>query len=106
MARAEQLLHADPGIRPAAFCEAVDCHDTVQFIRDFKAQYGMSQAKNKQVKAAGTPPDETSRCFLHLNIRMFWWMPAKGPFQRLGNLLKKWQKSPKSFDEKFSVPKH
>jgi AraC-like DNA-binding protein/mannose-6-phosphate isomerase-like protein (cupin superfamily) len=51
MARAEQLLHADPGVKLAAVCEAVGYHDTVQFIRDFKAQYGMTPAKYKREKA-------------------------------------------------------
>ena len=49
MAGAGQLLHADPGVKLTAFCAAVGCHDTVQFIRDFKAQYGMTPAKCKRV---------------------------------------------------------
>lgn len=68
MAGAEQLLCSDSGLKPARVCEAVGCHDTVQFIRGFKAQYGMTTAKCKwekaQEKTAGTlPTDEASRCF-------------------------------------------
>ncbi len=51
LARAEQLLCSEPGIRLAAVCEEVGYHDSVQFIRDFKAQYGMTPAKYKRVKA-------------------------------------------------------
>jgi hypothetical protein len=79
MAGAEQLLCSDSGLKPARVCEAVGCHDTVQFIRDFKAQYGIPQqnanGKKHKKKTAGTlPTDEASRCFFHIMIRMFCWI--------------------------------
>lgn len=51
LARAEQLLRAMPNAKLSHVCEEVGYHDTVQFIRDFKAQYGTTPARYKREKA-------------------------------------------------------
>ena len=76
MADAEQLLCSDSGVNPSRVCEAVGGHDTVQFIRDFKAQYGMTTAKCKwekaQEKNSGNVSYRRSLPLLfHIMIRMF-----------------------------------
>lgn len=51
LARAEQFLRAMPNAKLSHVCEEVGYHDTVQFIRDFKAQYGTTPARYKREKA-------------------------------------------------------
>lgn len=46
--RAEEILRTTPGIKLADVCEKIGYNDTVKFIRDFKAQYGITPAKYKQ----------------------------------------------------------
>ncbi len=48
MYHAEEILRTNPNSKLAAVCEAIGYGDTVQFIRDFKARYGVTPAKYKQ----------------------------------------------------------
>ena len=57
LARAEQLLRTKPDTKLSFVCEAVGYHDTVQFIRDFKAQYGTTPAKYKREQKKSIEPD-------------------------------------------------
>lgn len=44
---AEEILRTTPNIKLAAVCEKIGYGDTVQFVRDFKARYGITPAKYK-----------------------------------------------------------
>ena len=79
MAGAEQLLCSDSGVKPARVCEAVGCHDTVQFIRDFKAQYGIPQQnangkKHKKKNSGNASYRRSLPLLFHIMIRLFCWM--------------------------------
>ena len=58
LARAEQLLRAMPNAKLSHVCEEVGYHDTVQCIRDFKAQYGTTPARYKREKAQEKSSEE------------------------------------------------
>lgn len=49
--RAEEILSTNPKAKLSTVCEAIGYHDTVQFIRDFKARYGTTPARYKREKA-------------------------------------------------------
>ncbi len=48
MIRAEEILRTSPNVKLAAVCEEIGYGDTVKFIRDFKAKYGVTPAKYKR----------------------------------------------------------
>lgn len=60
MARAEQYLRTHPNAKLSTVCEEVGYHDTVQFIRDFKAQYGTTPARYKRERAQENSSEEDS----------------------------------------------
>lgn len=47
---AGELLRTIPSMKLADICEAVGYNDTTQFIRDFKAQYGITPAKYRRLQ--------------------------------------------------------
>ena len=47
-----------PNAKLSHVCEEVGYHDTVQFIRDFKAQYGTTPARYKREKAQEKSSEE------------------------------------------------